>query len=113
VFDDPCSVNRRAEPECKPAWSAQFSGNDCRGGFQNGKTTPGGLASVASKGVAGSFFGSVANKGLRDRRLVTGDSWKSGAKEVDSRQLKVERELSEETLRPVRKLRPMKVVEKG
>ena len=60
---------------------------------------------VAMIGLTGVFPGCVANKGLTGWRLVTGDSWKVGAKEVDSRKLKVERKAPEETLRPVRKLR--------
>jgi len=39
---------------------------------------------------------------------VTGDSWKNGAKEVDSRKLKVERKPLKEALRPVRTLRPVR-----
>jgi hypothetical protein len=39
---------------------------------------------------------------------VIRDPWKSGAEEVDSRQVKVERKPLEETPRPVRKLRPMR-----
>ena len=73
MFDDPCSVNRRAEPECKPAWSAQFSGNDCRVGFQNGKTTPGGSRKCGKQRTYGSAFWDLWQ--AKELRAVFSDLW--------------------------------------